>query len=170
MSREQIYYTVIGCGVCIIVGVVVWQVWPERVEPLEPPPVLAQTLDSSASTEQKVKAANDFVRHGPAARMEVRSAITQHSRYEPEVVAPLVQATMKNRDYRSVPSLIELLDHPDPLVRGRAGTAITKILGADVGYRANMPEAERKKMIEAIKFTYQESLPQLRRHYAGQTQ
>mgnify|MGYP006908243084 CR=1 FL=1 len=98
MSREQIYYTVIGCGVCIIVAAVVWQVWPEKEEPLDPPPVVAQKLESSASTEQQVKAAHDFIRHGPAARSEVRAAITQHERYEPEVVAPLVQATMKNRD------------------------------------------------------------------------
>ena len=170
MSREQIYYTTIGCGVLIIVGVVVWQVWPEPVEPLPPPGVLAQTLDSSASKEEKVKAANGFVRHGPVARLEVRSALSQHKVYEPEVVEPLVQATMKNRDYRSVPALIELLDHPDPLVRGRAGAAITKIIGADMGYRANMPEAERKKMIKAIEFTYREALPQLQRHYSGQTE
>ena len=69
-----------------------------------------------------------------------------------------------------MPTLIELLDHHDPLDRGRAGAAITKIIGADMGYRANMPEAERKKMIEAIKFTYQQALPQLQQHYSGQTQ
>ena len=168
MSREHIYYATIGCGLLVIVAIAVWQFWPEQVEPLPPPAVVAQTLDTSSQTEQQVAAANQFVRHGPAARQEVRTALTQHQRYEPEVVEPLVQATMKNRDYRSMPTLIELLNHDDPMVGGRGGAAITKSLGVDVGYRAELPEDQRKKMIEAIRMTYENSMPQLREHYSGQ--
>ena len=170
MNREPIYYTTIGGGLLVIVAIAIWQFWPEHVEPLPPPAEVAQTLDNSSQTEQQVAAANQFVRHGPAARQEVRTALNQHQRYDPEVVEPLVQASMKNRDYRSMPTLMELLNHEDVMVRGRAGAAVTKILGVDVGYRAEMPEPERKKMIEAIRMTYENSLPQLREHYAGQSE
>ena len=167
MNREHIYYTIIGAGLLLVVAIVVWQVWPESTEPLDPPAVLSQKLET-APPAQKVKAAQDFVRHGAAARTEVRAALEQHQRYEPEVVAPLLQATMKNRDYRSMPTLIELLEHEDPLVRGRAGAAVQKILGADFGYRANAPDEERRRIIEVIKSDYQQSVGRFSTVYGNQ--
>jgi len=170
MKREHIYYAVIGVGLLIIVGTVVWQFRPEPTEPLPPPEVVAEQLDTADSTEQRVQAARTFVRHGEAARQQVRTALEQHQRYEPEVVEPLVAATMKNRDYRSMPTLLELLEHEDPEVRGRAGAAIQKILGADFGYRANLPESERAKIVEFIRDDYEQALPQLQKHYGNQSQ
>ena len=62
---------------------------------------------------------------------------------------------MKNRDYRSMPSLLDLLEHEDSLVRGRAGAAVQKILGADFGFRANLPEDQRAKVIAVIRHDYE---------------
>lgn len=169
MRREPIYYAVIGVGVLAIVGVVVWNTWPEQREPLPPPQVLAEQLDNATTKEERVEAARAFIRHGDAARVEVRAALEQHKQYEAEVVAPLLQATMKNRDYRSLPTLIDLLEDEDPNVRGRAGAAIQKILGADFGFRANLPKEEREKIIEFIKQDYEQARPRLPVVYESQT-
>ena len=169
MNRERIYYSIIGGGLLLVVGIVVWRVWPEPEEPLEPPAVLVEKLET-APPQEKVQAAQDFIRHGPAARIEVRRSLEHHQNYEPEVLQPLLQATAKHRVYRSMPTLIELLDHPDPNVRGYAGAAITKIFGADYGYRADMPEDQRRQMIERIEVIHQGALPQLQDHYPQQTQ
>lgn len=167
MNREKIYYSAIGGGLLCFVLIIVWQVWPDPIEPLDPPGVLAQRLET-APPDQKVKAANDFVRHGEAARSEVRSALSQHQRHEPEVVAPLLQATMKNRDYRSMPTLLDLLEHEDPIVRGRAGAAIQKILGADLGFRANAPDEERTRVIKLIRQDYENGMSRMHEFYSGQ--
>ena len=168
MKREHLYYSIIGVGLMVIVGIIIWSVLPEPTEPLATPEVLTQQLNSDAPTDQKVKAAQDFIRHGEAARTEVRAALVNHQSHEPEVVAPLVQATMKNRDHRSMPTLLDLLEHEDPQVRGRAGAAIQKILGADFGYRANASEAERAKIIALIKQDYQNSTARINEFYKDQ--
>ena len=54
-------------------------------------------------------------------------------------------------DLYAMPQLITLLNNNDPYVRGRAGVAAQKILGADFGFKANMPEADRKKVGEIMR-------------------
>ena len=168
MRRDHVYYAIIGAGLLTIVGLVIWQVRPEPEEPLDPPEVLVQKLNSNASKEEKVKAARDFIRHGEAARREVRVAVNQHQQYDREVVAPLLQATAKNRDYRSMPTLLKLLEHKDPLVRGRAGAAVQKILGADFGFDARATPEERARVIKMIKEDYQNGMGRLLEFYHDQ--
>lgn len=170
MKREPILIAVIAGGLLLMIAIAVYNYWPSRAEPLPPPAVVAQQLTASESIDVQVKAAHDFIRHGPAARVEVRTALQQHARFSPDVVAPLLQATAKNRDYRSMPVLIELLNDPDPLVRGQAGVAVQKILGADFGFRAELPESERQRIIKLIQQDYQVSTPRLLEVYQGQSQ
>ncbi len=150
MKRESIYYTVIGAGILVILAVVMWQFWPAANKPLDPPEVVAQRLDSSPTKEGKVQAAQDLVRHGPAAREQIRAAISHYEDYEPEVVAPLAQAAMKSEDYQSLPVLLRMMEDEDANVRGRAGAAVQRIMGADYGFRANMPADERARIIAQI--------------------
>lgn len=168
MKRDHIYYTVIGAGLLIIIAAVLWTTWPDAEEPLAPPVALAQQISSNAPKEEKVKAAQDFIRHGEAARVEIRTALDSYEQQPPEVVAPLLQATMKTRDYRSMPTLLKLLEHEDPVVRGRAGAAVQKILGADFGFRANASESERKKVIATIKQDYANSAARINEFYKDQ--
>ncbi|HZZ74150.1 MAG TPA: HEAT repeat domain-containing protein [Pirellulales bacterium] len=56
-----------------------------------------------------------------------------------------------NHDLHAAPMLLDLLTNDDPYVRGQSGAALTKILGADFHYRANMPEAQRKVTIEEMR-------------------
>jgi hypothetical protein len=168
MKREQLYYAFIAGGLLLMTIVAVVNYWPSSEVPLDPPQVVAQRFNDSSAAEEKVRAARDFIRHGETARIEIRAALEQHSSLEPEVVAPLVQATGKTRDYRSMPTLLDLLEHPDPAVRGAAGTAVQKILGADFGFRANAPEAERAKLIKEMRHDYEVAGPRLREFYNNQ--
>ena len=168
MKREHVYYAIIGAGLLTILGIALWQLQPPQADPLDPPDVLVERLNSDASVDEKVEAARGFVRHGEAARREVRAALQQHEVYEPPVVAPLLDATMKNRDYRSMPVVLELLEHPDPQVRGRAGAAARRIMGADFGYRANAPVQEREEIIAVMREDYKNGLNGLYEFYRDQ--
>ncbi len=55
------------------------------------------------------------------------------------------------QDFESADQLLEMLDDPSPLVRGRAGVALTKILGIHFGFRANAPAKERAKIVRTMR-------------------
>ena len=169
-TKAIIQYSIVALGVIVgLVAGVRW-LWPAASEePLSPPQALSAVLSGPAPTVEKVRAAQQILRHGEAARSEARAAIAAYSQHEPAVMAPLLQATAKNKDYRSMPTLLELLDHPEPLVRGRAGAAIQKIMGADYGFRANAPPEERAPLVAAIRTDYQMALPRLQEVYSAQT-
>ena len=168
MDKQYVYYGVIAGGVLVMVAVAVFSLLGESEEPLDPPAVVERRLTTGETKDTKIKAARDLVRHGTRARMEIRRAVQQHEQYEPEVLAPLLQATMKTRDYRSMPELLELLEHEDPIVRGRAGAAVKKILGADLGFRAYDPPDKRAETIAKIRADYEVALPRMREFYGHQ--
>lgn len=169
MKSEFVQYGIIGTAILLLAGVAAVYAWPDKkVEPLDPPEIVAERLEQSDSTDVKVRAAHDFIRHGERARVQVRQALASHANYEPEVVAPLLQATMKNRDLASAPTVIALLEHPDPKVRGRAGAAVRKILGADFGFRANDPPEKRRKIVKIIKDDFEFGQAHLQEIYRDQ--
>jgi HEAT repeat protein len=170
MKREHLYYAVIAGGLLIVTLVAVINYWPSGEEPLDPPAIVAERLTTSSSADEKVRAAHDFIRHGESARVEIRAALERHETLEPEVVAPQLQATGKTRDYRSMPTLLELLESPDPLVRGQAAVAIEKILGVEFGFDPHASPAERAKMVALIKQDYQNAGARLEEFYDQQTQ
>ncbi|MCA9270017.1 MAG: hypothetical protein KDA41_16160 [Planctomycetales bacterium] len=166
MKREHLYWAFIGGGAVVIGVLVAWMAGAfQQEKPLPPVPVVIERLNKPASAEQQVGAAKDLIRHGAKARTEVRAALANHAKYEPEVMAPLLQATMKNRDYQSMPVLLDLLDHPDPLVRGRAAAAAQQILGGRINYRANDAPEVRAKAAAEIRRQYEELKPRLVEFY-----
>ena len=162
-------------GLACVAGVIllillVWNFMGGVEPPLPPPAQLVDEVNSAATTEQRVAAARQLIRHGREARREVRSLLQSHSDYEPEVVAPIVQATGKNRDYRSMPLLLDLLDSPDPQVRGQSAVAVQKILGADFGFRANDPPEVRREVVKRMRADYAQALPRMQEYYSDQSQ
>lgn len=172
MKREIIYYAIIGLGAVIVGGIgLSYLLNKDSPTPLAPPPVVEERLtDQDAPPEKRVEAARDLLRHGEQARMEIRRAVAQHEQHEPQVLATLLQATGKTRDYRSMPELIELLRHEDPLIRGRAGAAIQKIMGVDFFYRANDSPQRREEIIKMIEDDYHNSSGMLKEFYNDQLQ
>ncbi|NQT38986.1 MAG: hypothetical protein HQ581_15925 [Planctomycetes bacterium] len=170
MNRDYVHYAIIAVAVVAVGATAAWYFIPEATESLDPPEVVAERLNEGVTVETKVEAARDLIRHGEMARVEVRTALAAHRRHEPEVIAPLLQATMKSRDHRSLPTVIELLEHPDPTVRGRAGSAVRKILGADFGFRANDPIEKRQEIIAKIRADFVHSGPRIQQFYEDQRQ
>jgi len=127
-----------------------------------------ERVETAPTEVERSQAARDLVRHGEAAREEIHTALVRKQPEEPEVIAPLLQATMKVRDHRSLPTAIDLLDHPDPLVRGRAGAAVREILGADFGFRANDPPEKRAKVVAMIKADYANAHQRIGEFYESQ--
>ena len=152
MKNQQ---TILIAATSFLVLVLAWSLWPAAEDALDAPEVIAERLESSTTKEDKVEAARDLVRHGEAARPQIHAAFEQHTQEQPEVLAPLIQAVMKSGNYQSLPKLFKLMDHSDPLVRGRAGAAVKKLMGSDYGFRANMSPAQRSEVIARIRGQYE---------------
>ena len=63
----------------------------------------------------------------------------------PEVRAAAADQLGHLRDFDAMPLLLAAMDDEDVEVRGRAGTAVGKILGVDFYFRADDPPTERRQ-------------------------
>jgi HEAT repeat protein len=57
----------------------------------------------------------------------------------------------KQQDQGSMDLLIDLLDDPLPLVRGRAAGAIASILGTDFSFRPEDNKVQRREVVNGIR-------------------
>lgn len=164
--RNTGYHLIIGAAVLTGTVFLCVYFWPGRR--LDPPEVLEHRILNSRSAEERAHAARGMVRHGGRARVEVRRALARYKGDDPEVVVPLLQATAKARDWRSLPQLFKLMEHPDPRVRGKAGAAARTIMGADYFFRADDPPRKRKEVLARMIAIYRRMLPDLQRFYEDQ--
>lgn len=166
--RKTVYYLILGAGALSGVAVLAFCFWPG--ERLDPPEVLEDRILNSPSVEEQAAAARDMVRHGQGARTEVGRVLTKYEGNHPDVMVPLLQAAMKARTWRSLPRLFQLMEDPDPRIRGKAGAAARKIMGADYYFRADDPPAERAAALARMKAIYEQMKPDLPGFYEGRKQ
>lgn len=166
MLPKNVQYVVLALGALILVVILAVSFWPEGVP--DPPEVLEERIVSGETVEQRAEAARDMIYHGEAARGYAGEALSRYERSEPEVLVPLVQSVQKARDWRSIPRLFELMEHPDPLIRGKAGAAASKIMGADYFFRANDPPEKRAEALARMKEIYANMGSELQRCYPYQ--
>ncbi|MCA9247145.1 MAG: hypothetical protein KDA42_08525 [Planctomycetales bacterium] len=151
MKTQSLQFGFIAIGFLFSAFMLARTFWPKRPEVLPPPDALAAQVAGEAPVEVKVIAARQLAQHGEMAREQIHAQLANHRVQEPKVVAALLTATARARDHRSLPTAVELLEHPDPKVRGQAGVAVRAILGADFGFRANAPPQRRAEVIAHIK-------------------
>jgi hypothetical protein len=168
MNRDYIPYIVIAGCVLVTGALLLRSNAPPATPPLPSTEVIVQQLETGKTSEEKVAAVKQLIRHGKKARMQVRKALTVHRNDEPRVIMTLLQATRETRDYRSVPTAIELLEHPDPYVRGQANSAVCKIIGAEFGFQAKVDPKQQTAIIKMMKDDYEAGLPRLQEFYADQ--
>ena len=72
-----------------------------------------------------------------------------------EVRAAAAQSLGRMRIWQAMPSLVDALEDPDPLVRGRAGASVRRMLGVDFGFRANASLADRERAVRKIRSSWQ---------------
>ncbi len=128
----------------------------------EQQPALAVPVDEAAR-----QAARDLIQHGRNARGVAGRTLEQYRGNDPEVLIALIQATAKAGDWESVPRLVELMEHPDVRVRGKAGAAVCIIMGADYGFRAEDPPQKRREAIRLINQIYPTMKKKLEQHYGS---
>ena len=90
--------------------------------------------------------------HGHRATPQLRRVLAESE--EPAVRAAAIDGLSRNRDWQSMPQFIDLMEDPDPRVRGSAGAAVQKMLKANVYFRSNDPPDERARRIAYIKRLY----------------
>ena len=151
-------------------AVLAWYCWPSGTQHVAPPQVLQERVVQGNSPEVQSRAAQDMVKYQPSeeARTSVHEALKEYRGNDPEVLVPLVQGVLKQRDYKSAPRLLDLMEHPDPRVRGKAGAALCEIMGADYGFRAADPPEKRREVLERIRAVYAKMAPKVERFYSQQ--
>lgn len=164
--KSEIQYAIIGIGAITVLIVLGVSFWPSGGPPA--PEEIVEQIETSPQVEQRAAAARQMVYHAPTARREVRQMLDKCDTTEPKVVVPLIEATMKSRDWRSVPRLFELMEHEDVRIRGKAGAAARVIMGADYFFRANDPPEKRAEKLALMRQSYQRMIPEFARVYPEQ--
>jgi len=90
---------------------------------------------------------------------KVLTEILRREEEQPNVRAAAARAIGRLQLWDGMPALVEAMEHPDPLVRGRAGAAVRKMLGRDYGFRADDPQAKRDVAISAIRKVWRKIKP-----------
>jgi hypothetical protein len=135
-------YLSCGAAVILLAAAVLW-LWFGR-RPLSPEELAQQAL-GAATVDGQEQAAIELVRRGKES-VELLRRVFSESR-TPEVRAAIAQGLGHQRDVDSLPHLIDAMEDPSPLVRGRAGVAVVEIVGLEVPFSADGPPEERRKAV-----------------------
>jgi len=73
----------------------------------------------------------------------------------PEVRASAARSLGRMQCWQAMPELVDALEDPDVLVRGRAGAAVCRILGVDFGFRAEASLKNRRRAVREIRSSWQ---------------
>ena len=144
-------------------GALAWVYWP-RSQRAATPEQLAQQALSGDNPLVQTRATAQLSTQGAAPQL--RQVITQAR--NPEVRATAAQALGDLEDFQSVPELLRLCDDSSALVRGRAGAAVTNIIGMDFFFQADDPPDQRKAAIESMRRAYEQMRRSLPPKYRNQ--
>jgi HEAT repeat protein len=140
-------------------GALAWVYWPRSERAATPEQLVEQALTGDTPLIQQ-QAATALVAHQHATAPQLRQVLKEAR--HPDVRAAAAQGLGDVQDFQSVPELLRLCDDPAPLVRGRAGAAVTSIIGMDFFFKAEDPPDQRKAAIESMRRAYEQmrrSLP-----------
>lgn len=119
---------------------------------LRPPDELAREALTATDPAVRERAALDLSRSGAKARGQMLRVVAESP--IPEVRVAAIQGLETLRDFASGDTLFALLDDPSDKVRAAAGSALTRILGADFRYRATDPADKRQRAVKAMRAYY----------------
>lgn len=135
-------YLLCGFAGLLVVGVAVWLLLGE---PKLSPQELAERALNAPTVKEQQEAAIELARCGKESVHLLRRVFLESS--TPEVRAAIAQGLGHQRDVESLPDLIDAMEDASPLVRGRAGVAVKRIVGLDVPFAANASHEERQKAV-----------------------
>jgi len=79
---------------------------------------------------------------------QLRDVLTKEDSWQARAAAAKL-GEMQDED--SMPALLQAMEDPDPVIRGRAAAAVRKIMGADYYFRAGDSPQRRKEVLAVIK-------------------
>jgi hypothetical protein len=167
MKREHVYYAVIALGVLVVFCYFTGFFFSSSTR-LESPQMLAEKVLHGSSTAEQVAAAQGLIRHGSAARKEIRETLAASRGSDPQVRVYLLQAVLSIKDWRSMPEIFEAMGDPDPQVRGGAAAAAVAITGLNDGFLANDPPEKRELIRKKMRREYEAVKSRYRTYYADQ--
>jgi hypothetical protein len=147
-------------------GALAWVYWPRPERAKTPEQLAEQALTGDNPIAQQLAAAQ-LSNHRDAATPQLRQVLKEAR--HPDVRAAAAQGLGDVQDFQSVPELLRLCDDPSPLVRGRAGAAVTNIIGMDFFFKADDPPEQRKAAIEAMRRAYEQMRRQPPPQYRNQS-
>jgi HEAT repeat protein len=118
------------------------------------PSQLERRALSAATEAEQAAAASQLAGMGPEARENLRRTFRQSP--SSRVRAASVLGLGAQRDYESIELLFEAAEDDSPEVRRHAGVALRKMLGVDMGFRANDPPEKRAAILKGMRKAYEE--------------
>jgi hypothetical protein len=152
--RKAIYYS--AGGLLIAFLVVYGNSFLSSSNRPPPPDELSHRALSAATSDDRERAARELAESGASGVAHMRDVFAKTD--SPEVKSAVIQGLGAQRDWDSMPKLIEALGDSSDRVRDRAGIAVTAILGVDYFFRANDPPQKRASAIKSIRQRYNKML------------
>jgi hypothetical protein len=121
-----------------------------------PPSELAQRALTAGSAVERERAALDLAGGNASAIAPMREVLAKTE--SPQVKSYIIQGLGAQRDWDSMPALIDALDDPAIQVRDRAGVAVNAMLGVDYYYKANDPAPKREAAVKLMRQRYKSML------------
>lgn len=149
--------TIAGLLLLVVIGVY-WMYYATGERVLSPEE-LAELALTAPTLKEKEAAAIQLSQVGPSGVEELRRVYKKSD--VDEVRAACVKGLGVLRDYDSMDVFFQSLEDESPLVRGRAGVAMVRMLGRDYRFRANGSAAERAQAIAGMKKAWAEMEPDL---------
>jgi len=152
MNKGLIY--AVG-GSAVLLAVIYGWMWLGGGGSAASPEELArQALEAATAEEQEQAAVRLAALPQSEARSHLRDVLRQSK--VAGVRAACLQGLGASHDYQSMDLLLEALEDESPLVRGRAGVAVTRMIGRDYHFRANGSEESRAKAVKGIRTCWEE--------------
>jgi HEAT repeat protein len=138
------------------IGLVAWVYWPKKETKVPPEELVQEALNGDAPPHVRQQAVYQLTaqREVPELRRVLKEGRT------PDLKVAAVQGLARAQDIESGPRMFDLLNDPDPMVRGQAGAALTAMLGEEYFYSAEDPPQKRR----AIEATMRKRFEQLKTH------
>jgi HEAT repeat protein len=147
---KSLYYITGGLFIVLIVAYAadLFSGAPRKAPPAE----LSNRALTGATAEERERAALELAEND-AGISQMREVLAKSD--SPRVKSAVIQGLGAQRDWESMPKLIDALSDPSEEVRDRAGSAVTVMLGVDYHFRAADPPQKRDAALKSIRKRYE---------------
>lgn len=152
MDSRKILIIVAAVVAVMVLLIYAWFYGWFRGEPS--PSRLEHRALNAPTAEQRQAAASELAGMGGQAREHLQRTYRQST--EPKVRAASVLGLGAQRDYENIELLFEAAQDDSVEVRRNAGVALGKMLGVDMGFRANDPPEKRAAVLQGMRRAYEE--------------